>query len=131
MERRNRQRCAHVQQCMNWCVRLEENKVEAFKEKNQSSRSITNIYTRYLKGAYETGSVYKENDFFGKGRYITSWNAQASVEWHPFTNDRKFRVFLHYIYRGMKLHKASAPIAPSAHDIQRLSAGVIYELPVL
>lgn len=88
-------------------------------------------WNAYLKGAYETGSVYRENDFFGKGRYITSWNAQASVEWHPFTNDRKFRVFLHYIYRGMKLHKASAPIAPSAHDIQRLSAGVIYELPVL
>lgn len=87
-------------------------------------------WNAYVKGAYETASVYKSNGTFEKGRYITEWNAQASVEWLPFTNDKGFKVFLHYIYRGMQLGSRARSLNATVHDVQRISAGVIYELPI-
>lgn len=88
-------------------------------------------WNAYVKGAYETGSIYKSNGIFDKGRYMTTWNAQASVECKPFTKDGGFKVFLHYIYRGTVLSQQAAKIGAVGHDVQRLSMGVIYELPIL
>lgn len=88
-------------------------------------------WNAYVKGAYETGSIYESNSIFAYGRYMTTWNAQASVECKPFTKDGGFKVFLHYIYRGTSLSAQAAKIGAAGHDIQRLSMGVIYELPVL
>ena len=56
----------------------------------------------YVKGAYETGRVYKANGPFAKGMYRRSWNAQSSLEFFPIKNSDLF-IFLLYTYRGVKL----------------------------
>ena len=40
----------------------------------------------YVKGAYETGKVYKANGPFAKGMYRRSWNARSSLEFFPIKN---------------------------------------------
>jgi predicted porin len=85
----------------------------------------------YVKGAYETAGVYEANGVFAKGRYITSWNAQACVEWFPFTEDKGFKVFAHYLYKGHHLtQNADALMAVMPHT-QRASLGIVYVIPVL
>ena len=56
----------------------------------------------YVKGAYETASVYKANGIFEKGLYRTTWNAQACVEYFPMRN-RELLIFAHMLYKGHHL----------------------------
>lgn len=88
-------------------------------------------WNAYVKGAYETGGVYESNGIFGEGRYITSWNAQACLEWFPFAEEKGFKVFAHYLYKGHQLtDKANALMATMPHT-QRASIGIQYIIPVL
>lgn len=88
-------------------------------------------WNAYVKGAYETASVYRASDMLAKGRYITSWNAQACLEWFPFSQDKGFKLFAHYLYKGHHLtDKANALIAYMPHT-QRASIGIQYIIPVL
>lgn len=85
----------------------------------------------YLKGAYETASVYESNGIFRKGRYITSWNAQACLEWFPFTEDKGFKMFAHYVYHGHKLSENAKMLGSELPHTQRFSIGLVYVIPVL
>lgn len=85
----------------------------------------------YVKGAYETGSIYEDNGLFSKGRYITSWNAQACVEWFPFTEDRGFKVFGHLLYKGYNLSDNAEALGAVMPHTQRFSIGIQYIIPVL
>ena len=88
-------------------------------------------WNAYVKGAYETGGVYDANGVFAEGRYIASWNAQACLEWFPFTEEKGFKVFAHYVYKGHSLtDKANALMATMPHT-QRASIGIQYIIPVL
>jgi hypothetical protein len=88
-------------------------------------------WNAYVKGAYETAGIYEDNGLFTKGRYITTWNAQACLEWFPFTKDSGFKVFAHYLYKGHELsEKAEALMAVMPHT-QRFSLGLVYVIPVL
>lgn len=85
----------------------------------------------FIKGAYETAGVYEENGPYAAGHYMTSWNAQACLEWFPFTEQSGFKVFLHAIHRGYNLSdnaKAFGAIRPST---QRVSLGIQYIIPVM
>ena len=85
----------------------------------------------YIKGAYETAGVYEENGPYAAGNYMTSWNAQACLEWFPFEEQNGFKVFLHAIHRGYDLTdnaKALGAIKPST---QRVSLGIQYIIPVM
>lgn len=88
-------------------------------------------WNAYLKGVYETASVYKENGIFVKGRYMTSWNAQACLEWFPFSQDKGFKVFAHYLYKGHSLAENAKALGAVMPHTQRLSLGVVYVIPVL
>lgn len=88
-------------------------------------------WNAYLKGAYETASVYCENGVFAKGRYITSWNAQACLEWFPFTEDKGFKVFAHYVYKGHILSDNAKTLGAAMPNTQRVSLGIQYIIPVL
>ena len=88
-------------------------------------------WNAYVKGAYETTSVYKSNGIFDEGRYMDNWNAQASVEWYPLGKSKGLRLYAHYLYKGYEL-KSIAKNALNAvkPDIQRASLGIIYVIPV-
>lgn len=89
-------------------------------------------WNAYVKGAYETTSVYDGNGVFAAGRYMNGWNAQTCVEWFPLGKSKGLRIFAHYLYKGYEL----TPLAKNAlnaakPDIQRVSLGVLYVIPVL
>ncbi len=88
-------------------------------------------WNAYVKGAYETASVYEANGIFKKGRYITSWNAQACIEWFPLSEDKGLKVFAHYVYHGHKLTQNALDINGYLPHTQRISLGLVYVLPVL
>lgn len=88
-------------------------------------------WTAYVKGAYETSSIYESSGIFEKGRYMTNWNAQASVEWNPFESDKGFKLFAHYVYKGYSLEGPAKVLNAVKPDIQRISVGAIYCIPVL
>ncbi len=88
-------------------------------------------WNAYVKGAYETAGVYEENGPFAKGRYITSWNAQACLEWFPLSEDKGLKVFLHYLYHGHELTQNALALNAVLPHNQRISLGLVYVMPVL
>ena len=88
-------------------------------------------WNAYIKGAYETADVYKDNGRFAKGRYMTTWNAQACVEWFPFAEDKGFKVFAHYLYKGASLSDKAIALGADLPHTQRISLGIQYVISVL
>ena len=88
-------------------------------------------WNAYVKGAYETSGIYETNGIFEKGRYITTWNAQACLEWFPFTEDKGFKVFAHYLYKANELTENAEMFMASMPHTQRISLGLVYVIPVL
>lgn len=88
-------------------------------------------WNAYIKGAYETAGIYEANAIFAKGRYMTSWNAQACLEWFPFAEDKGFKVFAHYLYKGHQLTENAEVMMASMPHTQRISLGLVYVIPVL
>ena len=88
-------------------------------------------WNAYIKGAYETASVYETNGIFAKGRYITTWNAQACMEWFPFEEDKGFKLFAHYLYKGYELSDKAKALGADLPHTQRISIGIQYVIPVL
>lgn len=88
-------------------------------------------WNAYIKGAYETASIYEANSIFAKGRYLTSWNAQACLEWFPFAEDKGFKVFAHYLYKGHQLTENAEVMMALMPHTQRISLGLVYVIPVL
>ena len=85
----------------------------------------------YLKGAYETAGVYEQNGLYAEGRVMTAWNAQACMEWFPFTEDKGFKVFAHYVYKGFELTDNIKALGATKPHTQRISLGIQYIIPVL
>lgn len=88
-------------------------------------------WNAYIKGAYETAGVYEANGIFAKGRYLTSWNAQACVEWFPIKQDKGFKVFAHFLYKGYELTDNAKALGAAMPHTQRISLGIQYIIPVL
>ena len=85
----------------------------------------------YLKGAYETAGIYEDNGPFVKGRMMNAWNAQACLEWFPFEEDKGFKVFAHYVYKGFELTENAKALGATKPHTQRVSLGIQYIIPVL
>ena len=92
---------------------------------------FTPKWNAYVKGAYENGGVYDANGVYDKGRYITSWNAQACLEWFPFSEEKGFKVFAHYLYKAHKLTDKANALMTDMPYTQRASLGIQYIIPVL
>ena len=88
-------------------------------------------WNAYIKGAYETAGVYEANGNFQKGHYMTSWNAQACLEWFPFSEEKGFKVFAHYVYKGHQLAENANALKAVMPHTQRASLGIQYIIPVL
>ena len=85
----------------------------------------------YLKGAYETAGIYEDNGPFVTGRMMNAWNAQACLEWFPFEEDKGFKVFAHYVYKGFELTENAKALGATKPHTQRISLGIQYIIPVL
>ena len=85
----------------------------------------------YLKGAYETAGIYEANGSYAQGRMMTAWNAQACVEWFPFDQEKGFKVFAHYVYKGFGLTENAKALGAVKPHTQRISLGIQYIIPVL
>lgn len=83
----------------------------------------------YMKGAYETASVYKTNGWFEKGLYRTTWNVQGCVEYFPMRNS-ELLIFAHYLHKGHHLTDRARALGSISPDKQRFSVGLIYTIPV-
>jgi hypothetical protein len=62
---------------------------------------------------------------------MTAWNAQACIEWFPFTEDKGFKVFGHYVYKGFELTDNARALGAVKPHTQRISLGIQYIIPVL
>ena len=62
---------------------------------------------------------------------MANWNAQASVEWHPLGRDKGLRLFAHYLYKGYELYENAQNVMLPKPDLQRVSLGILYVIPVL
>ena len=83
----------------------------------------------YVKGAYETAGVYKENGAFEKGKYRTTWNLQACVEYFPMRNS-ELKIFAHMLHKGHSLTQRARDLGAVSPDTQRFSLGLVYTIPV-
>lgn len=83
----------------------------------------------YVKGAYETSSIYEANGMYEKGLYRKTWNAQACLEYFPMKNS-ELLIFLHLLYKGNQLTGHSKAIGATCPDTQRISLGLVYSIPV-
>lgn len=83
----------------------------------------------YVKGAYETAGVYKENGLFGKGLYRTTWNLQGCVEYFPMRNS-ELKIFGHLLHKGHKLTERARALGAISPSTQRISIGLVYTIPV-
>lgn len=88
-------------------------------------------WNAFIKGAYETAGVYEANGIFQEGRFMAGWQAQACLEWFPFTEKKGLKVFAHYLYKGYDLTKNAEVLMASMPSTQRLSLGMVYVIPVL
>lgn len=86
-------------------------------------------WNSYIKGAYETGRIYKGTEQFEKGRYRQSWNIQTCLEYFPFRDIDLF-VFGLYSYRGVSLDERAAELGALGPDRHRFSLGLVYSIPV-
>lgn len=83
----------------------------------------------YVKGAYETGGIYKSNNMYQKGTYRKTWNAQACVEYFPMKNS-ELLIFLHFLYKKHKMTENASRLGAHTSTTQRISLGLVYTIPV-
>lgn len=83
----------------------------------------------YVKGAYETGSIYKANGIYEKGCYRRTWNVQACAEFFPMKNS-ELLIFLHLLYKHHGLTGRAKALGAEAYNTQRISLGLVYTIPV-
>ncbi len=83
----------------------------------------------YVKGAYELGSVYKNNGLYEKGLYRRTWNIQACAEFFP-KDVEGMLIFLHLSQKGRSLTGRAKTLGCHVDDTQRISLGLVYTIPV-
>ncbi len=82
----------------------------------------------HLKGFYDRASVYKENEVFSKGNYLSSWGYQGGIEFFPMADDN-LHLFLNATGKVYKDIRKENMVNPK--DQFRISLGFVYRLPIL
>lgn len=82
----------------------------------------------HLKGFYDRASIYKENEVFSKGNYLSSWGYQGGIEFFPMTDDN-LHLFLNATGKVYKDIRKENIVNPK--DQFRVSFGFVYRLPIL
>lgn len=83
----------------------------------------------YVKGAYETGGVFKANGMYEEGLYRKTWNVQTCAEFYPMKNS-ELQIYLHLLYKKNSLTERARLLGASGKSTQRVSLGLVYTIPV-
>lgn len=82
----------------------------------------------FIKGMYETASVTHTNEEYAEGKYSTAWGYIGGVEYYPLREN--FHFFLTYVGRSYDYTNCAKALGMSDTNPQRISAGIIYQIPV-
>lgn len=82
----------------------------------------------FLKGMYETASVYKQNGNLAAGKYRTAYGYLGGIEFYPLEDDLHF--FLTWVGRSYDFTSKAREWGAGNYDTQRLSVGFIYKIPL-
>lgn len=82
----------------------------------------------FVKGMYETASVYKATELLEKGKYRTSWGYLGGIEYYPMQENLHF--FVTYIGRSYQYTERAKSLGLQNESPQRLSIGLIYSIPI-
>lgn len=82
----------------------------------------------FLKGMYETASVLKANEEYAKGKYSNTWGYLGGIEYYPMRENLHF--FLTYVGRSYDYTRCAKNFGMSDTNPQRISAGLVYQIPI-
>ncbi len=82
----------------------------------------------FMKGMYETASIYKSNELIEKGKYRTSWGYLGGIEFYPMEQNLHF--FVTYVGRSYCYTEMAKTLGAENYDTNRISVGFIWQLPL-
>lgn len=87
-------------------------------------------WNMYVKGTYETGSIYKDNRIFERGMYRKTWNTQLCVEYYPLKR-KDLQIFLHLSHKKIHFTEIARKIGGEDFSTQQIMLGMLYTIPVI
>lgn len=114
-------------------IRSEENPTCAEYTRYQSWVTKLNYRFRphwnlFVKGMYETASIYKQTRNREKGKYRTSYGYFGGIEFYPMKEN--FRFYLAYLGRSYRYTDRANQYGTKDYSTTQLSLGLIYNLPL-
>ena len=82
----------------------------------------------FVKGMYETASIYNSNELIEKGKYRTSWGYLGGIEFYPMEQNLHF--FVTYVGRSYCYTEMAKTLGAENYDTNRISVGFIWQLPL-
>lgn len=83
----------------------------------------------FVKGMYETASIYKGSEYFDPGKYRTAWGYQGGIEFYPMSDDN-LHIFLTGTGRNYQLTNLVSNSDAFNGNTGRVAVGFIYKLPL-
>lgn len=83
----------------------------------------------WAKGTRETSRVKDANGELEKGKYRTSWGYMGGIEYYP-QKDNNLHFFLNYIGQSFDYTDRAKVFGVSNSNPQRISLGLVYQLPI-
>ena len=82
----------------------------------------------FVEGMYETASVGKTTAYLPKGKYRTSYGYVGGVEYYPMKDNLHF--YVTYVGRNYDYTTCAKNFGATNSDPQRISMGLIYQIPI-
>ena len=82
----------------------------------------------FVKGMYETASVFKATGDIEKGKYRTSYGYLTGIEYYPMESNLHF--FCTFVGRSYNFTNKAEVLGFGNYNTQRLEVGFIYQLPM-
>ncbi|WP_292269130.1 porin [Butyricimonas sp.] len=110
-----------------------ENEHNAFNAKYMSLVAKVNYrflpkWNVFMKGMYETASIFKATENVEKGKYRTSYGYLAGVEFYPMESNLHF--FCTFVGRSYNFTDRAKVLGQNNYNTQRVEVGFIYQLPM-
>ncbi len=84
-------------------------------------------WNAFVKGTYETASVYESNNEYEKGKYRTAWGYQGGIEFFPMEDDN-LHLYLAASGKAYNLTDRAKALDASIDNTARLTLGFVYKI---